>query len=92
MAQAFVCKELLVLKDEERRTGRGVLRVVQWDNNKPKLEKRGFYQKDGETKTGKLEGMSADDFKIIIEKQVEIRAILEKQVLEPNKNKAPKIT
>ncbi len=76
MTKPFVCKELLVLKAEERRSGKSVLRVVQWDKHKPKLEKRGFYQKDGETKAGKLEGMSADDFKIILEKQDEIQAIL----------------
>lgn len=74
MATTFTCKELLVLKTEERRDGKSVLRVVQWNKYKPKLEKRGFYQKDGEFKTGKAEGLSLADLKLIIEKQDEIIA------------------
>jgi len=86
MTKYLTCKELLVLETQERRDGKTVLRVAQWGYNKPKLEKRRFYKQDNEMKTGKLEGLSSEDLKVIMEKHDEIQAVLrgDKQPPEPD--------
>ncbi|MFC1524883.1 hypothetical protein ACFL5I_00680 [Planctomycetota bacterium] len=86
MSRYLTCKELLILEMQEKRDGKTVLRVVQWGKNKPKLEKRRFYLQDGELKTGKLEGLSSEDLKLIMEKHDEIQTTLigNKQPAESN--------
>jgi len=71
---------LLVLNKQEVGNEQYVLRVVSWNKGAPKLEKRAFWKKEGETeyKTGKIVGLNEDDFKLIIEKQQEILTIFKK--------------
>ncbi|OGS27569.1 MAG: hypothetical protein A2297_06280 [Elusimicrobia bacterium RIFOXYB2_FULL_48_7] len=65
---------LLVLNKEETGKSQYILRVVSWNKQKPKLEKRAFWKKEGEDemKMSKIVGLNSNDIKIIIEKQEDI--------------------
>lgn len=49
---------------------------MQWGDNRPTLEKRNYYFKDGEWCTGKTMGINLDDFKKILKMKNEIKEVL----------------
>ncbi len=71
--------KLEVAKQENGRGGKVSLRVVCWNNGTPKLENRSFWTTmDGEVRTGKIVGITAEDFKEILKKKDKILKALEK--------------
>lgn len=64
-------------RDESERGDAMVLRVVSWNNGTPKLEKRSFWKNDQEeVRTGKITGITAADFQLLLEKKDEVLAAL----------------
>lgn len=83
MAREITEKTLLKLyedKRENRRSGRKektVLRVVQWNNYRPLLEKREFYRDGSTWKAAKAKGLNIDDFHYIADNWEDIVELLE---------------
>jgi hypothetical protein len=77
---AMGIKENVIIELSRVETAKGdpiVLRVVSWNNGSPKLEKRSFWTNDqGELRAGKNMGLTAEDFKLVLEKQDEVIAAL----------------
>lgn len=53
------------------------IRVVQWNNYEPVLEKRQTYMKDGEKRNGKCKGFTKSDIELIEENINDIKQALE---------------
>ena len=70
---------LLELKKEESEKSMNVLRVVSWNKQKAKVEKRAFYRTatDSEMKMGKVLGLNTEDIKVIVEKKDQILKLME---------------
>ncbi|OGS23091.1 MAG: hypothetical protein A2252_08195 [Elusimicrobia bacterium RIFOXYA2_FULL_39_19] len=71
---------MLEINKEETGKSMYILRVVSWNKQKPKLEKRAFWKKsdEEEMKMSKIIGLSANDIRIITERKDEILKALEK--------------
>ena len=69
---------MLVLNKEETGKSMYVLRIVSWNKQKPKLEKRAFWKKEGEEemKMSKIVGLNAADINIILDKKDDILKVL----------------
>ena len=69
-------KENVIIELSRTETPKGnpvVLRVVSWNNGSPKLEKRSFWMDaEGELRTGKNVGITAEDFQLLLEKKDEV--------------------
>ena len=82
MAREIQERTLLKL-DEKKRSGRNgkedktMLRVVQWNDYRPTLEKREFWKDGSQWKSGKCKGLNIDDFHLIADNWEEIMDILE---------------
>ncbi|NLB35094.1 MAG: hypothetical protein GX817_04680 [Elusimicrobia bacterium] len=64
---------LEVSQTEDDRGGKVVIRVVSWNKGIPKLEKRSFWTTmDGEVRTGKIVGITAEDFEVILKNKDKI--------------------
>lgn len=73
MSREITCDVLLVLYEEKNRTA---LRVVSWNGGDPVLEKRRFFEKDGEMRTGKAGGLTSNDLATIRERMDEIAGVM----------------
>lgn len=75
----FLCDVLKVFDEKEGRGNIIRLQVVRWNKYSPVLEKREYYVKDDEEKTGKAKGFNFEDFEIIQKNSEEIQKLLEKE-------------
>lgn len=75
----FKSKRLLKISVNKTEKSKQIIQVMQWGENKPTLEKRGYYLKDGEWMTGKSMGFNLDDFKKILNMKDEIKEALAKE-------------
>ena len=69
-------KRILKLHKDTWNNSKTIIQVVQWGNNKPSIEKRDYYKKDGEWITGKCRSFSLEDFKILLKNKEEIKEAL----------------
>jgi len=73
-------KVLKVLSEENTKAGRVQLRVVRWVSNgregEVKLEKRTFFEIDGEERNGKSLGLNKTDMAVIAENLAEIQTLM----------------
>lgn len=68
---------LEVSKIEDDRGGIVKIRVVSWNKGTPKLEKRSFWTTmEGEVRTGKIVGITAEDFETILQNKEKISEAL----------------
>lgn len=83
MARGEVKETTLLVLDENERTNRSgkkektVLRVVQWNNGRPMLEKRDMWRDGRQWKAGKAKGLNIDDFHLIAENWEDVISLLE---------------
>ncbi len=76
-------EQTLLKLSEKKRSGRNgkedkvILRVVQWNNYRPSLEKREFWKDGSQWKSGKCKGLNIDDLHLIADNWEEIVEILE---------------
>ena len=75
----FICDVLLPLDEKIGRGNIIRLQVVRWNKYSPVLEKREYYKKDEEEKTGKAKGFNFEDFQIIVDNIDKIQKLLEKE-------------
>ena len=75
----FKFKRLLKVGVNKTEKSKQIIQVMQWGENKPTLEKRGYYLKDGEWLAGKSIGFNLDDFKKIIKMKDEIKDALARE-------------
>ena len=75
----FKFKRLLKVSVNKTEKSKQIIQVMQWGENKPTLEKRGYYLKDGEWLAGKSIGFNLDDFKKIIKMKDEIKDALARE-------------
>ena len=75
----FFSKRLLKVHVNKSAKSKQIIQVMVWGDNKPALEKRAYYIKDGEWQTGKTMGINADDFKHILKMKNEIKEALSKE-------------
>ena len=75
----FKFKRLLKVSVNKTEKSKQIIQVMQWGENKPTLEKRGYYLKDGEWLAGKSIGFNLDDFKKIIKMKDEIKEALARE-------------
>ena len=62
-----------ISRKEDDRGGIMSIRVVSWNKGTPKLEKRSFWTTmEGEVRTGKIVGLTSEDFDTILEKKDQI--------------------
>ena len=79
MADKQIVCDVLKVFDEKK--GRIITRiqVIRWGAYSPVLEKRDYYLKDEEERTGKVKGLNNEDFQILIDNADEIQDLLEKE-------------
>ena len=82
MARDITERTLLKIDEQERTKRNGnkektVLRVVQWNESRPMLEKRDFWRDGQEWKSGKAKGMNINDLHLIADNWEEIAELLE---------------
>lgn len=75
----FNCEILLPLDEKNIRGNKVKLQVVRWNKYSPVLEKREYWDKDGEEITGKCKGFNNEDFDIITENLEKIQELLDKE-------------
>ena len=75
----FKFKRLLKVSVNKTEKSKQIIQVMQWGENKPTLEKRGYYLKDGEWLAGKSVGFNLDDFKKILKMKDEIKDALARE-------------
>lgn len=75
----FKFKRLLKVNVNKTEKSKQIIQVMQWGENKPTLEKRGYYLKDGEWLAGKSMGFNLDDFKKILKMKDEIKEALARE-------------
>lgn len=75
----FTCDVLLALDEKIGRGNIIRLQVVRWNKYSPVLEKREYYVKDDDEKTGKAKGFNHEDFELILENAEKIQRLLEKE-------------
>ena len=63
--EAPVCTVLYTVYEDERGKGKIRLCVEKWNDGAPKLTKRGLYEKDGEMRVTKAEGLTKEDWNVI---------------------------
>ena len=73
-------KENVIFEVDRKENSKGnpvIIRVVQWNNGTPKLEKRSFWtNENGELKMGKNLGLTSDDFNLLLQKKDEVISAL----------------
>jgi len=69
-------KRLLKVHKEIGRNSKTIIQVAQWGNNKPTLEKREYYNKEGKWLPGKCRSFTMSDFKIVLKNKQEIKEAL----------------
>jgi len=76
----FICTVLKLFEEKQSPMG-GLtrLQIVQWNKYSPVLEKREYFMKDDEERTGKAKGFNSEDFDIIANNIGEIQKLLEKE-------------
>lgn len=72
----FKSEQLLKVSVTKTEKSKTVIQVIKWGDNKPSLEKRGYYKKDGEWICGKAMGFNLNDFKKILKHKSEIKEAL----------------
>lgn len=75
-SENFYSKQLLKVHVNKSEKSKTVIQVMQWGDNRPTLEKRNYYLKDGEWCIGKTIGINLDDFKKILKMKNEIKEVL----------------
>jgi hypothetical protein len=79
MAKEITVTVLKVLSEKTTSRGTNRVRIVQYNNGAPQLEKREFWVDDSdEEKPGKAKGLTLDDFEILMENADEIKKLLTK--------------
>lgn len=86
MSEKFFQKQILKIHVEKSEKSKQVIQVMQWGTNKPALEKRGYYLKDGEWQCGKSLGINLADFKHILKMKNEIKEALAQEPEVPEEN------
>lgn len=84
--EKFFSKQLLKVSVNKSEKSKTVIQVMQWGQNNPTLEKRGYYLKDGEWACGKTMGLNLDDFKKILKHKSEIKEALAQEPEVPDED------
>jgi hypothetical protein len=80
MAREITCDVVKVIHEDvnPHNGSKTRLQVVSWNKGHPTLEKRPYViMNDGQERSQKSKGLTADDFDIILQNADEIRTILE---------------
>ncbi len=89
-------EQTLLKLDEQKRSGRNgkedktMLRVVQWNNYRPTLEKREFWKDGSQWKPGKCKGFNIDDLHLVAENWEEIVELLQGEEEEEEEEERPR--
>jgi hypothetical protein len=77
MAKEITVNILKILSEKKTSRGTNRMRIVQYNEGSPQLEKREFWVNDEDQEMpGKAKGMTAEDFEVLIQNAEEIKKLL----------------
>lgn len=77
MAKEITVNILKILSEKKTSRGTNRMRIVQYNEGNPQLEKREFWINDEDQEMpGKAKGMTAEDFEVLMQNAEEIKKLL----------------